>query len=128
MNNLEKAKEEIIAFHEQIAGWFRGEERIGLAGIDGLLKHFSEDFQMVSPNGSKKRLADLKAWLPPTFGAIPDMRIAVSDIQGYATDQHVLLTYTEKQVVKGQEDTRYSSVVFIREKEQLLWLNLWEVL
>lgn len=126
MDNLSKAKEEVILFHEQIAAWFRGEEQVAAAGTAGLLANFSPDFRIVSPKGNRRSLEELAAWMPEALGKFPDMRITVKDIQGYATDYHVLLTYTEVQADGDVENTRHSSAVFIRDGERMLWLDLWE--
>ncbi|MBC9909082.1 nuclear transport factor 2 family protein [Chitinophaga varians] len=126
MDNLSKAKEEVIRFHEQIAAWFRGDEPVAAGGIKGLLANFSPDFRIVSPEGNRSSLEELAAMIRELLGKLPDMRIAVKDIQGYATDYHVLLTYTEVQADSGGENSRYSSAVFIRDGDRMLWLDLWE--
>lgn len=128
MDNLSKAKEEVIRFHEQMAAWFRGGEQAAAAGTAGLLANFSPDFRMVSPHGKRSSLEDLAEWMPELLGKFPDMRITVKDIQGYATDYHVLLTYTEVQADSRGGNTRHSSAVFIRDGERMLWLDLWESL
>ncbi|NML40291.1 hypothetical protein HHL17_24050 [Chitinophaga sp. G-6-1-13] len=123
MDNLSKAKEEVIRFCEQIEGWFQGNERVSATGI---LANFSPDFRMVSPDGSRRNLADLKAWLPEVFGRFPQKQVTLKDIQGYATDYHVLLTYTEIQDHGEGEYVRHSSAVFVRDGDRMLWLDLWE--
>ncbi|RBL89834.1 nuclear transport factor 2 family protein [Chitinophaga flava] len=127
MDNLSKAKEEVIRFSEYITAWFKGEERVAAAGSEGVLQYISHDFRMVSPNGVRRDRQDLASWLPAAFGQYPEMRITINDIQGYATQHHVLLTYTETQHDGTNENTRYSSAVFIREGEHMVWLNLWEM-
>lgn len=123
MDNLSKAKEEVTRFCEQIEGWFQGNERVTVTGI---LANFSSDFRMISPDGSRRNMVDLEAWLPQVFGRFPQMRVALKDIQGYATDYHVLLTYTEIQDNGEGRNTRHSSAVFVRDGDRMLWLDLWE--
>lgn len=126
MDNLSKAKEEVIRFHEKMAAWFRGEEQVAAASTKELLANFSPDFRIVSPEGNRSSLEELAAWMPELLGKLPEMRITVKDIQGYATDYHVLLTYTEVQADSRGENTRHSSAVFIRDGDRMLWLDLWE--
>ncbi|MBC9934516.1 hypothetical protein [Chitinophaga qingshengii] len=126
MDNLSKAKEEVTRFCEHIGGWFRGEEGIAAAGTAGLLTNFSPDFRMIAPNGARKTQQDLEAWMPEVLGRFPHMRVIVTDMQGYATEHHALLTYTEIQSDGEQENIRYSSAVFIRDGDRMLWLDLWE--
>ncbi|SJZ86173.1 hypothetical protein SAMN04488128_1011900 [Chitinophaga eiseniae] len=123
MDNLSKAKEEVTRFCEQIEGWFQGNERITAIGI---LANFSSAFRMISPDGSRRNMADLEAWLPQVFGRFPRMRVTLKNIQGHATDYHVLLTYTEVQDNGEGVNTRHSSAVFIRDGDRMLWLDLWE--
>lgn len=126
MDNLSKAKEEVIRFHEKIVAWFRGEAQAGTAGTTELLRNFSPDFRMVGPGGNRVTLEELAAFMPGALGKFPEMRIAVKDIEGYATSYHVLLTYTEIQTFADSENTRHSSAVFIRDGDRMLWLDLWE--
>jgi hypothetical protein len=126
MHLSEKAKEEVILFHEQICQWFKGNGNGTAAAAAELLRHFSTRFLMISPNGIERSYEDTLAWLPTAFGAKPDMQITITGMQAHESDKHVLVTYLETQVFNGEQQTRNSSAVFIREDVHAYWLHLWE--
>nr|WP_315027915.1 hypothetical protein [uncultured Chryseobacterium sp.] len=125
MNNKEIIIKEITEFHQDIEKWFHG---IGDKNIlyKKLLSGFSPDFKMINGDGKTVNLPQFSDWLPTVFGAFPERRVYVENIEVSHSVCHGLATYTEIQITGNTSNKRQSSGVFILNEKKALWLHLVE--
>lgn len=124
-------EQEIVGLHRFFETWFRGGFSDRERGFERFSQVMAPSFMMVSPKGTVTDLQSLSAALRGAFGTwTQDDTIEVVDV----TLRHLhadlaLLTYIEKQHVRGANTARVSTVM-MRQHEAtpngVQWLHVHE--
>ena len=129
-------RDEIIALHDFIAGWFRGE----IANTDdqfetGFAGHLGAEFQNIQPAGKVLTKGDIVNGIRKAHGANPDFRISIHDVavrELFDEGTKVLATYLERQTgaraTTPADNDRLSTALMQRDGDRLTWLHLHETL
>lgn len=124
-------EQEIIGLHRFFETWFRG----GFADRDRGFKRFSDvmapGFVIVSPRGTATALPALAEGLRSAFDSWEDASsISVEGVElRHAHADLALLTYVEKQTVRGKDTARLSSVLLQQHEPApngVRWLHVHE--
>ncbi|QLC25590.1 DUF4440 domain-containing protein [Parasphingopyxis algicola] len=133
---LEMIEAEIVAVHDFIAVWFRGEA--DRSSFDRTLRRrLAPDMINIQPSGEVLSASTLLAGLKHGFGANPDFRIEISDVAILRTIDSpagavVLAIYTEHQFGARNTDPpdndRRSTVMLRRahDADGFEWLHIHE--
>ncbi len=127
---------EIIALHDFIAGWFRGDiaEDNDLFEAD-FAGHLNAGFQNIQPGGKVLTKDDIVGGIRDAHGANPDFRISIHDVavrEAFEAGSVILATYLERQTgakaTTPADNDRLSSALMRRDGDRLTWLHLHETL
>ena len=135
---LGEVRAEIEALHDFFTAWFNGTlPATGEVFAHGLADHFHPDFEIVLPSGTVHDLDGILTPVRQAWGTNPGFRTGIRDVrvvgewpQGESGAELVLATYVEAQ--SGARNTsppdilRYSTVLFERRAERLVWRHLHE--
>lgn len=115
---------EIIEAHIAIESWLSE----GKGDPEALLSRFDSTFTMVTPGGACLDNAALNHFFLAHRGARPGLKIEVENIETVAQwSDGAALRYQEKHTLPEQAETRrWSTVVFKRLGEKILWRHLHE--
>lgn len=115
---------EIIDAHTAIEDCLGRDE----GDIEALISRFSHDFTMVTPGGASLDYAALCQLFQTQGGKRAGLKIVVENIELLAEwPEGAALRYTEKQTLPGQATTtRWSTVIFQRQGEKIIWRHLHE--
>ena len=126
---------EIVAVHDFLAAWFRGElDQTDAVYSAGLADRLAPEFVNIQPAGELLTRAQLLEPIKAAFGANPDFQISIADVDVRLADEAaglVLATYVEHQQGarnSAPSNTRISTVMFrINEADgRLTWLHIHE--
>ena len=131
----ERVTREIEALHDFLAAWFRGElEATDAVFGAGLADRVAADFINIQPAGKLLTRSQLLEPIKAAFGASPEFRIKIADVEVRYADMAaglVLATYVEHQDGarnSGASNTRISTVLFRSDRPDgpLTWLHIHE--
>ncbi|TCB50129.1 DUF4440 domain-containing protein [Acinetobacter sp. ANC 4779] len=123
--SAEKAIESIHTMHVLIEKIFSGVN--SAEDLPLLIKHFSEDFEMVGAAGKKFKFEEVKQLFANNQGKMPDIKIEIYDEEIISHNEHtIVLTYTEKHTKESGILIRRSCALIEEIQDQMLWRFLQE--
>lgn len=125
-NNVELGKQQVLNFCKNIEIWFNGTASDPKLLYQAILHRFDPAFTLVNGDGDTIDFNQLSQWLEKVYGQFPTRKVVIQQLEGYATSQHILLTYTEIQYTEGLQNTRHASAVFVIREHQAFWYHLVE--
>lgn len=113
---------EVIEAHQAIEAW------LSAGSGDALLSRFDTDFSMITLSGAVIDYAALSAMFSSQRAARPGLQITLDRLALLAEwPQGAVVLYREHHHQPGQTPiVRWSSVLFTRQGERLLWRHLHE--
>ena len=123
---LELGMKQVQDFCTHIEIWFNGTAADSDALYEQLLTSFDPSFTLINGDGNRINLDELALWLKGVYGQFPTRKVLLQNLSGYATTQHILVSYTEIQLTDDSQNTRQASAVFRFAHNQALWYHLVE--
>lgn len=131
MSLADRARAEILDFHEFLTRWMTGRAPRDLAAVDARLRSFDGDFRYVTPAGERRSLDDLRHWFAEGHGDRPELEIRIEGLElRREGPDSALWTYEEHQLAGEERSARLSSVLFLDRPEApsgVAWFHLHEV-
>ena len=120
--------EEIRRFHQVLHEWYNGTVDRGVLAAS-LGAYLAEDFSWVSPDGEEFSKSELLERWDENYGANPDLRLWVEDVQLITRDNNlVVLKFIKNRSGEpgiDDEPQRRATIIFSLEPE-LRWVQLFE--
>ncbi|MEM7214769.1 MAG: hypothetical protein AAF423_04430 [Pseudomonadota bacterium] len=126
---IEEVRREIVDLHVFFTDWFTGKaDRSELD--ERFISRLHPDMVFIPPEGNILRAAHLKMGFAKSYGANPNFRIQIRDVEiQHDFGDHILATYSEWQKGAKTSDqannARLSSVVMAK-GNPLIWVHLHE--
>ncbi|MEM8975133.1 MAG: hypothetical protein AAGD43_23990 [Pseudomonadota bacterium] len=126
---LDEVRREIVDLHVFFTDWFNGKaDRSKLE--ERFISRLHPDLIFIPPEGTILRAAHLKAGFEHSYGANPNFRIQIRDVEiQHDLGDYILATYSEWQVgakaSKQANNARLSSVVMAK-GAPMIWVHLQE--
>ena len=129
-------RDEVVALHDFIAGWFRGEIADEEDTFEAkFTRHLGERFQSIQPAGKVLTREAIVTGIWSAHGSNPEFRISIHDVvvrDTYDEGSVILATYLERQTgartTTPADNDRLSTAVIRRDGNRLTWLHLHETL
>lgn len=125
-NNVELGKQQVLDFGTNIEIWFNGTASDPKSVYQAILSSFDPAFLLLTGDGDTINFNQLSQWLEKVYGQFPTRKVVIQQLEGHATSQHILLTYTEVQSTDGIENIRHASAVFVVREDRAYWYHLVE--
>ncbi|EJF32280.1 DUF4440 domain-containing protein [Enterobacter sp. Ap-916] len=115
--------EEVIEAHVAIEQWLGA----GKGELEALLACFTHDYSMVALSGARLDYPALCSFFRTSGGSREGLAIEVDSLQLLDEwPQGAAVLYRETQTLNGSSTVRWSTVIFRREGEKVLWRHLQE--
>lgn len=114
---------EVIDAHVAIEQWLGAKE----GDVEALLARFSADYSMVALSGAKLDYPGLCGFFKAQGGSRSGLQIQVDELTLLDEwPQGAAVLYRETQTLNGSSTVRWSTVIFRREGDKVLWRHLHE--
>ncbi|MEJ5144771.1 MULTISPECIES: hypothetical protein [unclassified Sphingobacterium] len=125
-NSLELGKKQVQDFCNNIQVWFNGTAKNQKHLYEQIINTFAPAFKLVNGDGDVIDFTMLSQWLKQVYGQFPSRIVSLQKLEGYATSQHILVSYIEIQSTGEIQTIRQASAIFIIKDNKALWYHLIE--